>query len=153
MANKDPFDEELMAELGLEPGKAAPAKAAAPKPPVTQQRAPITPPASQPKTADPVTGKTQIVERPKPSAPPASQVSPADNEQVALDMPVQVVAVLGKKTITLKEILSLKQGELFELKKLPQEQIDLVANGKLVARGDLVLIDGKMGLQIKQIIK
>ena len=68
------------------------------------------------------------------------------------DMPVQVVAVLGKRTMTLKDVIGLKQGEVIELKKLPQETIDLVANGKLMARGELVLVDGKLGIQIKQLV-
>lgn len=72
--------------------------------------------------------------------------------QLSRDLPLQVVAVLGKKSMTLKEVLNLKQGEIIELKKMPQDMIDLVANGKLLARGELVLVDGKLGIQIKQIV-
>lgn len=71
---------------------------------------------------------------------------------VVEDMPIQMVGVLAKKTMTLKDVLALKQGEVVDMKKLPGEHIDLVANGKLIARGQLVLIDGSMGIQIKQII-
>ena len=54
--------------------------------------------------------------------------------------------------MTLRELVSVQQGEFIELKKAPQDAIDLVANGKLVARGELVLIEGKLGIQIKQLI-
>lgn len=68
------------------------------------------------------------------------------------DMPIQLVAVLAKKTMTLKELIKIKQGEVIAMNKLPNEQVDLVANGKLVAKGQMVLIDGKLGIQIKQIV-
>lgn len=73
-------------------------------------------------------------------------------ENLAQDMPVQLVAVLAKRTMSLRDLLSIRQGEVLEFKKLPQESIDLVANGKLIAKGELVLVDGKIALQIKQIV-
>ena len=97
------------------------------------------------------------VPAPRAPAPVAPQVPEpvrfADNlKNLADDMPLQVVAVLGKKTMTLKEVVDLKHGEVVDLKKMPNDTIDLVANGKLVARGELVLIDGRVGIQIKQLV-
>lgn len=69
------------------------------------------------------------------------------------DMPIQMVAVLGKKTMLLREVVDLKQGEIIQMNKLPGEAIDLVANGKLIARGVLVMVDGKVGIEIKQIVE
>jgi len=86
-----------------------------------------------------------------PGAPPAK----ADRRAVGLtaDVPVQLVAVMGKKTITIKEILSLKKGQVIELNRFPNEAIDLVANGKLMAKGELVEIDGKLGVRIIKIFE
>src|SRR5262249_20656377 len=69
------------------------------------------------------------------------------------DVPVHLVAVMGKKTITIKEILSLKKGQVIELNRFPNEAIDLVANGKLMAKGELVEIDGKLGVRIIKIFE
>ncbi len=67
------------------------------------------------------------------------------------DIPVQIVAVLGKKTVTVKEVVSMKMGQVLELGKMPNEAIDLVANGKLIAKGELVEIDGRLGVRILKI--
>lgn len=87
------------------------------------------------------------------SPPPAA--AKADRRAVGLtaDVPVQLVAVMGKKTITIKEILSLKKGQVIELNRFPNEAIDLVANGKLMAKGELVEIDGKLGVRIIKIFE
>ena len=67
------------------------------------------------------------------------------------DIPIQIVAVLGKKTSTVKDIVSMKMGQVLELGKMPNEAIDLVANGKLIAKGELVEIDGRLGVRILKI--
>ncbi|HCU23381.1 MAG TPA: hypothetical protein DF383_00045 [Deltaproteobacteria bacterium] len=69
------------------------------------------------------------------------------------DVPVQLVAVMGKKTLTIKDIISLKKGQVVELNRFPNEAIDLVANGKLMAKGELVEIDGKLGVRIIKIFE
>jgi len=89
--------------------------------------------------------------------PPPSPVSggKADRRNVGLtaDVPVQLVAVLGKKSLSIKEILSLKKGQVLELNRFPNEAVDLVANGKLMAKGELVEIDGKLGVRIIKIFE
>jgi len=90
-----------------------------------------------------------------PAASPSPRPGPAgvDRKVVNLtgDIPVQIVAVLGKKSVTVKEIVSLRMGEVVELNRLPNEAIDLVANGKLIAKGELVDIDGRLGVRILKI--
>lgn len=147
----NPLDDELLKELGLEP-KAKPA----PKP--KPARAPE-PKATRPPTAfaNPMAPKAPAVTDAVPEKGKAPSVTDEDMSASGLknlsqDMPVQVVAVLGKKTMTLGDVISLKLGEVVEFKKLPQESVDLVANGKLLARGELVLVDGKLGIQIKQLV-
>lgn len=73
-----------------------------------------------------------------------------DMDAFAREVPIQVVAVAAKKTIPLKELLSLKKGSVVDFSKNINEQIDLVANGKLVARGELVLVEGRVGIHIKE---
>ncbi len=126
----------------------------APAGPLQQARRPVTQETSS--SAAPTPSQAPVPQRPtaQPSSvAPDPSVQFSDNlKNLAEDMPLQIVAVLGKKTMTLKEVVALKQGEVIDLKKMPHDTIDLVANGKLVARGELVLIDGKVGIQIKQLI-
>ncbi len=98
-----------------------------------------------------------------PVAPPlprkkagASNIGSQESRPMAgltADVPVQVVAVLGKKVTTIKEIISLKKGQVLELNRFPNEAIDLVANGRLIAKGELVEIDGKLGVRIIKIFE
>lgn len=67
------------------------------------------------------------------------------------DIPIQIVAVLGKKSTTVKEVVGLRMGQVVELGRLPNEAIDLVANGKLIAKGELVEVDGRLGVRILKI--
>ncbi|HLD44936.1 MAG TPA: FliM/FliN family flagellar motor switch protein, partial [bacterium] len=69
------------------------------------------------------------------------------------EIPVQMAAVLAKKTMRLSEILTLNVGEVLEFKKQPNEPLDLVANGKLVAKAELVVVDGKLGVRIVKLVR
>lgn len=69
------------------------------------------------------------------------------------DLPIQVVAVLGKKTISMRDLLNMRMGEVIDLGRAPSEVVDLVANGKLVAKGELIEIDGKLGVRIIKMVK
>lgn len=84
---------------------------------------------------------------------PGSPHPTVDRKVVNLtaDIPVQVVAVLGKRNVTVKEIVGMKMGQVLELNRLPNEAIDLVANGKLIAKGELVEIDGRLGVRVLKI--
>lgn len=88
-----------------------------------------------------------------PQAPAAGGKIDRRGAGLTADVPVQLVAVLGKKAISIKEILSLKKGQVLELNRFPNEAVDLVANGKVMAKGELVEIDGKLGVRIIKIFE
>ncbi|MBU4484718.1 FliM/FliN family flagellar motor switch protein [bacterium] len=108
-------------------------------------------------------GLDDFLEPPKVQAPlpskakePPQPVKPSASEDVldfASDIPVQLVAVMGKKTSTMQDLMDLTVGEVVELSRPLNESVDLVANGKLIARGELVDIDGKMGVKIIKMVK
>lgn len=68
--------------------------------------------------------------------------------KMTADVPVQVVVVLGKKTISMKDLIGMRMGQVIDLVRPANEIVDLVAGGKLIAKGELVDIDGKMGIRI-----
>lgn len=73
--------------------------------------------------------------------------------KMTADVPVQVVAVLGKKTISVKELVTLKMGQVIDLARPVNEMVDLIAGGKLIAKGEIVDIDGKMGVRIVKMMR
>ncbi len=69
------------------------------------------------------------------------------------DVPVRISAVLGYKKMTVAELIELKRGNVILLDKRVGEPIDLYVNDRLVARGELIVVDGKLGISITEIIK
>ena len=76
----------------------------------------------------------------------------ADLEAV-FDVPVQVSAVLGRAHMDVGELLSLGPGTVLELDRKVGEAIDIYVNNRLVARGEVVLVEDKLGVTMTEIIK
>jgi flagellar motor switch protein FliN len=78
--------------------------------------------------------------------------SAADLEAV-FDVPVQVSAVLGRARMDVGELLNLAPGAVLELDRRVGEAIDIYVNNRLVARGEVVLVEEKLGVTMTEIIK
>jgi flagellar motor switch protein FliN/FliY len=76
----------------------------------------------------------------------------ADLEAV-FDVPVKVSAVLGRARMEVGELLKLGPGAVLELDRKVGEAIDLYVNDRLVARGEVVLVEDKLGVTMTEIIK
>lgn len=78
----------------------------------------------------------------------------AINQKIALieDVPLQVAVQLGKTQMAIKDILELGSGSIIELDKLAGEPVDLFVNGKLIAKGEVVVIDENFAFRVKDII-
>jgi flagellar motor switch protein FliN/FliY len=76
----------------------------------------------------------------------------ADLEAV-FDIPVQVSAVLGRTRMEVGELLKLGPGAVLELDRKVGEAIDIYVNNRLVARGEVVLVEEKLGVTMTEIIK
>ena len=76
----------------------------------------------------------------------------ADLEAV-FDVPVQVSAVLGRSKMDVGELLKLGPGTVLELDRRVVEAIDIYVNNRLVARGEVVLVEDKLGVTMTEIIK
>ena len=70
-----------------------------------------------------------------------------------LDVPVKVSAVLGKKRIAIADLMALDAGAVIELDRRVGEPIDLYINDTLIARGELVMIDGALGVTMTEIVR
>ncbi|MEM1673169.1 MAG: flagellar motor switch protein FliN [Archaeoglobaceae archaeon] len=69
-----------------------------------------------------------------------------------LDIPLEVEVVIGTTTLTLGELLHLGQGSVIELEQNVETPVDIKVNGKLVAKGEIVIVEDKFGIRIIEII-
>jgi flagellar motor switch protein FliN/FliY len=91
-------------------------------------------------------------------APPAIRQAMAaavrdDDLGAVYDIPVQLSAVLGKTTMPVSQLLRLGRGAVVELDRKVGEAIDILVNNRLVARGEVVIVDDRLGVTMTEIIK
>jgi flagellar motor switch protein FliN/FliY len=77
----------------------------------------------------------------------------ASDLEAVFDVPVQVSAVLGRAHMDVGELLNLGPGTVLELDRKVGEAIDIYVNNRLVARGEVVLVEDKLGVTMTEIIK
>jgi flagellar motor switch protein FliN/FliY len=75
---------------------------------------------------------------------------PADIDFI-LDIPLEITAELGRTEIQISELLKLGQGSVIEFTKLAGETLDVLANQKLIARGEVVVVNEKYGIRLTEI--
>ncbi len=73
--------------------------------------------------------------------------------EAVYDIPVRVSAVLGKSSMQVNELLKLGRGAVVELDRKVGEAIDIYVNDRLVARGEVVVVDERLGITMTEIIK
>lgn len=78
--------------------------------------------------------------------------SAADLEPV-YDIPVKVSAILGKAQMSVSQLLKLNKGAIIELDRKVGEAIDIYVNNNLVARGEVVVVDDKLGITMTEVVK
>ena len=94
----------------------------------------------------------------EPGAPQASKSGgaaedkPTGNMEFLLDIPLEISVELGRTKILINELLKLGQGSVLELSKLAGETLEILANRKLIARGEVVVVNEKYGIRLTEII-
>jgi flagellar motor switch protein FliN/FliY len=68
------------------------------------------------------------------------------------DVPVQISVVLGKTSMPLNQLLKLGRGAVVELERAVGEPIDVYVNDKMVAKGEIVIVDNKIGVTLTEVI-
>ena len=69
------------------------------------------------------------------------------------DVPVSIEAVLGRSSMEVAALLRLTRGSVIELDRKVGEAIDIYVNNRLVARGEIVVVDGRLGVRMTEIVK
>ena len=79
---------------------------------------------------------------------------PMANDVTAIyDIPVQISAVLGRSSMQVSQLLKLGRGAVVELDRKVGEAIDIYVNNRLVARGEVVVVEDKLGVTMTEIVK
>ncbi len=148
------------------PAPAAPQPTPAPVAPPTPSPAPQPQPVPQPTAAPQYAAPAQSYAPPQMAQPAASvPVQPVQftplasgpvpvndaNIGLILDVPLQVTVELGRTSKSIKEILELTNGSIVELDRLAGEPVDIMVNGRYLAKGEVVVIDENFGVRITDI--
>jgi flagellar motor switch protein FliN/FliY len=128
----------------------APAPAPAPQPvPVQQMPMMQQPVMMQPMVQDVNVAQAQF----QPFVSMQSPLLQTENIDLLLDVPLEVTVELGKTSKSIKEILDFAPGTVVELNRLAGEPIDVLVNGKYVAKGEVVVMGEAFGIRITDVIK
>lgn len=77
---------------------------------------------------------------------------PTTSKNLVMDIPVSLSVELGQTQMEVREVLNLGAGSVIELNKLQEEPVDLRINGRLIARGEVVLIKNNLAVKISELI-
>ncbi|MFQ5482305.1 MAG: flagellar motor switch protein FliN [Nitrospinaceae bacterium] len=92
-------------------------------------------------------------EDPGPASPPPDEEEEAvRNLDLVLDIPLTVTVELGRCKMLINDLLQLGQGSVIELTKLVGEPLEVLVNQKLVARGEVVVVNEKFGVRLTDIV-
>lgn len=80
-------------------------------------------------------------------------ITQQENIDLIMDVPLEVTVELGRTSKSIKEILEFTPGTIIELERIAGEPIDVLVNGKLVAKGEVVVIEENFGIRVSDIIK
>lgn len=89
----------------------------------------------------------------QPFATDVNPISQKENIELIKDVPLEVTVELGRTTKSIKDILEFAPGTIVELNKIAGESVDVLVNGKYVAKGEVVVIEESFGVRITEIIK
>ena len=121
----------------------APSQASSPAP------APTPKPTPKPKHQEPVEVQSPEFQDFEPTQPAAES---NDNLDLIMDIPLNLSVVLGRSKKTVRDILSFNTGSVIELDKLTDEPLEILLNGKLIATGEVVVINENFGVRITDIL-
>ncbi|MCI8501447.1 MAG: flagellar motor switch protein FliN, partial [Oscillospiraceae bacterium] len=77
----------------------------------------------------------------------------AQNLELIMEVPLQVAVEIGRTKRKVQDILTFSKGSLVVLDKLAGDQVDVLVNGKCIARGDVVVVDDNFGVRITEIVQ
>jgi flagellar motor switch protein FliN/FliY len=105
-----------------------------------------------PNAAEPDAGGAAPEPAPAQAAPAAKPKGGHQNMEMLLDIPLEITAELGRAKMIINDLLQLGQGSVIELNKLAGEPLEIMVNQKLIARGEVVVVNEKFGIRLTDVI-
>jgi flagellar motor switch protein FliN/FliY len=108
-----------------------------------------------------VMGDDELLDSLEATGPSATQASARPDNHSSkdsqlgrvIDVPLSVTLRFGQRTMRLREVLELSTGTLVELDRQVEEPVDLMLNERVIARGEVVIVDGNYGLRVTEIVE
>ena len=135
------IDFDVLAQHRLVPEPVAPPVAPPPTPA----------PAAPPRRQQPVSEGQPVSFAPMQPTPIRTAAPGHANLDLVHDVPLEISAVLGQTELSLREVVAMQTGSVFELEKLSTDPIDLYVNNILIARGEVVVVDDKFAVKISEL--
>lgn len=104
-------------------------------------------------SADPQQAAADLIQREVEVEETGHEARAASDLVQVFDVPVHISAVLGRTNMEVNELLKLRDGDILELDRKVGEAIDIYVNNRLVARGEVVIVEDKLGVTMTEIIK
>ena len=82
----------------------------------------------------------------------ATETTQANTKNLVMDIPVSLSVELGQTQLEVRDVLNLGPGSVIELNKLQEEPVDVRINGRLIARGEIVLVKNNLAVKITELI-
>jgi flagellar motor switch protein FliN len=96
--------------------------------------------------------EAKAVSEPRVAPPPPEKRENSSSIELLLDIPLEISAELGRTRMLINDLLQLGQGSVIELNKLAGEPLEILVNQKLIARGEVVVVNEKFGIRLTDII-
>jgi flagellar motor switch protein FliN/FliY len=80
-----------------------------------------------------------------------AETLPAASHSLVMDIPVSLSVELGQTQLEVRDVLALAAGSVIELNKLQEEPVDIRINGRLIARGEIVLVKNNLAVKITEL--
>ena len=85
-------------------------------------------------------------------ASPQGNAAMPSSIEMLMDVPLRVTVELGRTQMSVRQVLELQNGAVVELDRMAGEAVDVLVNDKLMARGEVVVVDDKFGIRITELI-
>ncbi|MCY7850625.1 flagellar motor switch phosphatase FliY [Bacillus haynesii] len=149
LTNQDGGEEPVQTEEAQPPVQEKPAPSPSPAPAQTQRQEPAPKRQGTAKVSEPV----QVAPAEFQSFAPQTEAQPhLQNLDMLMDIPLSVTVELGRTNRSVKEVLELSTGSIIELDKLAGEPVDILVNQRVVAKGEVVVIDENFGVRVTDIL-
>ncbi|MEC1554588.1 flagellar motor switch phosphatase FliY [Bacillus haynesii] len=149
LTNQDGGEESVQNEEVQPPVQEKPAPSPSPAPAQTQRQEPAPKRQGRAKVSEPV----QVAPAEFQSFAPQTEAQPhLQNLDMLMDIPLSVTVELGRTNRSVKEVLELSTGSIIELDKLAGEPVDILVNQRVVAKGEVVVIDENFGVRVTDIL-